>query len=69
MKRLSRILGLLAVVVTNVMVAVVAYNFGVLRTDVTCSAPAGTAFLYGIPFLVLIAVCVVLAVFFDRKSR
>ena len=69
MKKLSSLFGLLAVLVANVMVAVVAYNYGVLTTDVSCSAPPATAFLYAIPFLVLAAACVILAVFFRKKGR
>lgn len=68
MKKLSLLFSVLAAVITNVMVGVVAYNYGVLATDLSCSAPPATAFLYGIPFAVLIAVCVVLAVFFRKKS-
>ena len=69
MKKLSFLFTLLSVLVANVMVAVVSYNYGVLSTAAGYSAPPATAFLYAVPFLVLIAVCVILAVFFRKKNR
>ena len=69
MKKLSTLFAALAVLVTNVMVAVVAYNYGVLSTGTGFSAPPATALLYGIPFLVLAAACALLAAFFRKKDR
>ena len=72
MKRLSRLFAALAVVISNVMCFVVAYNY----RDMLCgiehagySAPASTAFLSAIPFVAAIAVCAVLAIRFYRKSE
>lgn len=72
MKRLSRLFAALAVVISNVMCFVVAYNY----RDMLCgiehagySAPAGTAFLYAVPFAVAVTVCAVLAIRFYRKSE
>ena len=70
MKRLSRLFAALAVVISNVMCFVVAYNY----RDMLCgiehagySAPANVAFLYAIPFLVGIIVCAILAIRFRKK--
>ena len=60
----------LAIVLSDIMCFVVAYNY----RDMLCgiehagySAPASTAFLYAIPFVVGIIVCAVLAIRFRKK--
>lgn len=60
----------LAIILSDIMCVVVAYNY----RDMLCgiehagfSAPAGTAFLYAVPFVVGIVVCVVLAIRFRAK--
>ena len=70
MKNLAYILLALAVVLSDVMCAVVGYAY----RDMLCgiehgcySAPAGTAFLYAIPFVIGIVLCVILAYVFFRK--
>lgn len=68
MKKLSMLFALLAVLLTNGMTAVVAYTYGVLKTGAGYSAPAGTAFLYAIPFAVGIGACIVSAVYFKKKA-
>ena len=72
MKILSIVFSVVAVILSNVMCAVVAYNY----RDVLCgiehggfSAPADIAFLYAIPFLVVIAACVLLAILYYKKSK
>lgn len=72
MKRISIVFWTIAAVLSDVMCFVVAYNY----RDILCgiehkgfSAPANIAFLYAIPFLAAIAVCIVLAIVFYRKSR
>ena len=71
MKALSRTFAVLAILLSDVMCAVVAY----LYRDMLCgiahdcySAPASTAFLLVIPYAAAIAVCAALAVIFWRKS-
>ena len=78
MKALSRTFAVLAILLSDVMCAVVAY----LYRDMLCgiahdcwgiryasySAPASTAFLLIIPYAAAIAVCTALAVIFWRKS-
>ena len=70
MKKLSCFFTALAIVISDVMCFVIAYNY----RDMICgvehagySAPAGTAFLYAIPFAVGIVVCVILAIGFRKK--
>lgn len=72
MKRISIVFWTIAAVLSDVMCFVVAYNY----RDILCgiehkgfSAPADIAFLCAIPFLAAIAVCIVLAIVFYRKSR
>lgn len=69
---LSVVLWLSAALLSDVMCAVVAYNYCALQWGgqyAAYSAPAGTAFLYLIPYGAGIAVCVILALFFGRKAR
>ena len=72
MKRLSYLFSAFAIILSDIMCAVVAYNY----RDMLCaidhagaSAPADIAFLYAIPFAIGIAVCVALAVVFHKKSK
>ena len=72
MKKLSNIFIALAVLLSNVMCAVVGYNYGILYLGGRYgmySAPAGVAFLYAIPFGIGIAVCVVVAVVMRRRGK
>ena len=70
MKKLSCLFAILAIVLSDIMCCVVAYNY----RDMLCgiqhagySAPAYLAFLYAIPFVVGIVVCVILAIRFSKK--
>ena len=72
MKKLSNLFIVLAIVLSNIMCIVVAYNY----RDMLCgiehagySAPAGTAFLYAIPFVLGIIVCVISAIRFRKKCQ
>ncbi len=71
MKRLSAVFWILAVLLSNVMCAVVAYNYCDMLWGIKYagySAPASTAFLLAIPFAAAIAVCVTLALFFGKRA-
>lgn len=71
MKHLSRFFLIVAVLLSDVMCAVVAYNYCDLLwggKNAGYSAPASTAFIYAIPFGIGIIVSIVLAVFFSKKS-
>lgn len=72
MKKLSITFSLLALLLSHVMCAVVAYNYAsmlVCGKQGSCSAPASTAFLLAIPFGVGIIVCVALAIIFKHKAN
>lgn len=71
MKHLSRFFLIVAVLLSDVMCAVVAYNYCDLLwggKNAGYSAPASTAFIYAIPFGIGIIVSIVPAVFFSKKS-
>lgn len=71
-KRLTYLFTTLAILLSNVMCATVAYNYCTLQwcgQYKGCSAPAGTAFLLCIPYGVGMIICVVLAWFFAKKYQ
>lgn len=71
MKKLSVCFWVLAFLLSHLMCAVVAYNYAIMVMGIrylAYSAPAWVAFLYAIPFLIGIAVCIALAVFFKKKA-
>lgn len=71
MKALSTVFWILAVLLSDVMCAVVAYNYCDMLWGIKYagySAPAKTAFLMAIPYAVGIIVCVVLAIFLKKKA-
>ena len=72
MKKLFIIFCLLAALLSDIMCAVVACNY----RDMLCSidhagysAPASTAFLLAIPYLIGIVICIALAITFMKKSN
>ena len=70
MKKFSTIFIALAVVLSDVMCAVVGYNYAAMQWGIKYagySAPASTAFLYAIPFMIGIIVCTILAIRFCKK--
>ena len=72
MKALSTVFWILAVLLSDVMCAVVAYNYCDMLWGIRYagySAPAWTAFLAAIPYAVGIVVCLVLAGFFRKKTE
>lgn len=71
MKKLSILFGILAVLLSDIMCAVVAYNYCDMLWGgqyAGYSAPASTAFLFAIPFVIGIIVCGVLALTFRKKA-
>lgn len=69
MKTLSVVFWILAALLSDVMCAVVVWNYCYLKWNgMLSSAPPSTAFLLGIPFLVGVAVCVLLALHFGKKA-
>ena len=70
MKKFSTIFIALAVILSDVMCAVVGYNYATMQWGIKYagySAPASTAFLYAIPFVIGIIVCAILAIRFRKK--
>ena len=72
MNRLHILFAAIAVLLSDIMCFVVAYNY----RDMLCStehagfsAPASTAFIYAVPFLIGIAVCVILSIRFYKKTK
>ena len=71
MKKLSYLFATIAVVLSDIMCIVVAYNYRSMLCAIEhagFSAPADIAFLYAIPFVIAIAVCIVLAIKFSKKK-
>ena len=65
MKKFSNIFILLAIILSDIMCAVVAYNYCTMEWGIRYagySAPASVAFLYAIPFGIGIIVCIIIAV-------
>lgn len=67
-KYLFLVFTALAVLLSDVMCATVAYNYGIMQLT-TNSAPASVAFLLIIPYAFGIAICAILAWVFYRKRR
>ena len=71
MKNISNIFIALAIILSNVMCAVVAYNYCAMQWGAkyaAYSAPASVAFLYAVPYGIGIAVSVIVAIVL-RKSE
>jgi hypothetical protein len=70
MKTLSMVFWILTVILSDVMCAVVAYNYCDMVWGIKYagySAPAWTAFLSAIPFAIAIVVCIVVALLLKKK--
>ena len=71
MKKLSICFWVLAVALSDIMCAVVAWHYCDMLWGIRFagySAPASIAFVYAIPFVVGIAICIALALFFKKKA-
>lgn len=72
MKKISNIFGLLSVLLSDVMCAVVGFNYGKMVWGIEnagYSAPASVAFIWAIPFLIGIVICVILAVVMRKNGK
>ncbi len=70
MKKVSYLFIALAILLSDIMCFVVAYNYRDMLCDIEhagYSAPANTAFFYAAPFLIVIIVCVILAIKFHKR--
>ncbi len=72
MKKLSIILWVMAVLLSDAMCAVVAYKYSGMVWAIRYagySAPADVAFLYAIPFVIAIAACLILAHRLRKRAK
>lgn len=70
MKKLSALFVLLAILLSDAMCAVVAYNYRAMLCEIEhgfTSSPASVAFLFAIPFAIGIFLCAALAIIFTKK--
>lgn len=71
MKKISNLFYVLAIILSNVMCAVVAYNFCDMQWGIKYagySAPKWTVFLTVIPYGMGIVICIVVAVILRKKA-
>lgn len=68
-RNLSIIFLVLAVVLSDIMCAVTAYNYRSMELCMECSAPPDVAFVLAIPYGLAIVLCLALAWFFRRKAN
>lgn len=71
MKVLSNLFLVMAVLLSDVMCAVVAYNYCNMEWGIRYagySAPASVAFFTAIPFMIAIVVCVAVALYLKKKT-
>ena len=71
MRKIRNVFIALAVLLSDVMCAVVAYNFCKMQWGIryaAFSAPAWVAFLYGIPYAIGIVVCIIVAVVIKKRN-
>ena len=71
MKKISNIFIALAIILSNVMCAVVAYNYCAMQWGAkyaAYSAPASVAFLYAVPYGIGIAVSVIVAIVLRKRE-
>ena len=72
MKHLSTMFAIIALILSHIMCAVVAYNYCALQWGGRYEAwsfPAWSAFMLAIPYSLAIACCILLAVVFKRKHH
>ncbi|MBO5238429.1 MAG: hypothetical protein J6B50_06615 [Lachnospiraceae bacterium] len=72
MRKISNIFIALAIILSNVMCAVVAYNYCTMQWGAkyaAYSAPASVAFLYAVPYGIGIVVSVIVAIVLRKKGK
>lgn len=72
MKTISQLFLLIAVILSHIMCAVVAYNYSNMEWEIKVgrtSAPIEIAYLYAVPFVIGIVLCIIGAFYFKKKSR
>lgn len=72
MKNIRNVFIILAILLSNIMSAVVAYNFCDMQWGIEYagySAPASVALWYSVPFLIGIGICILLIIRFNKKTK
>lgn len=69
MKKLSTIFAALAILLTNIMCVVVTYNCTVLRYAPGNSAPWEVGLIFGIPFMIGIIACSIVAYVTKKRGK
>lgn len=72
MKKISNLFLVLAILLSDVMCAVVAYNYSSMQWGAKYagySAPANVSFLYAIPYGIGIAACLIVAFVLKKKDK
>ncbi len=68
---IRKIMNFVAIVLFGAMTAVVAYNYAAMECSIAhqgASAPAYIAVFSGIPFIILIAVCLIIGIVLKEKK-
>ena len=72
MKKLGRCFIILAIILSFAMCKTVKYNYDKMVFGIEnegYSAPARVAFFTGIPYLIGIVICIILALYFNNKFK
>lgn len=72
MKKISNVFVLLAVLLSDVMCAVVGVNYGKMvfgEENAGYSAPPIAAFIWAIPFLIAIGICLIVAISMKKRGK
>lgn len=72
MKVAAKVFAVIAILLSDIMCAVVAYAYRGMLCGIEhlgYSAPASVAFLYAIPFMIGVIACVVFAIVCFKKSK
>lgn len=68
LKILSHVFAVFAIIVSNMMCAIVAYKYCDMQHGIH-SAPAYVAFIYAVPYLFSIIVCVIISLVLGKKAK
>ena len=72
MKKISNIFIALAIILSDVMCAVIAYHYCEMQWGIRYagySAPVSVAFVYAIPYGIGIVVCIIVAMMLRKKGK
>lgn len=72
MKKLSYLFIAIAILLSNIMCAVVAFGYREMLCGINhlaYSAPASVAFLHAIPFSIAIVICIIVAYTLHKRAR